>query len=98
MEVNLTKKPLKWGELGFQYVKTDFRYSAVFQDGNWLPGTLISEENILIHEGAPSLHYAQQCFEGMKAQTTQDGRVVLFRPALNVSSASRVCYCGCAMI
>ena len=83
MEVNLAKKPLKWGELGFQYLKTDFRYSAVFQDGNWLPGTLISEENILIHEGAPSLHYAQQCFEGMKAQTTQDGRVVLFRPALN---------------
>ncbi|MEC8430341.1 MAG: branched-chain amino acid aminotransferase [Pseudomonadota bacterium] len=89
MEVNLTKKPLKWGELGFQYVKTDFRYSAVFQDGNWLPGTLISEENILIHEGAPSLHYAQQCFEGMKAQTTQDGRVVLFRPALNSERLNR---------
>ena len=89
MEVNLTKKPLKWGELGFQYVKTDFRYSAVFQDGNWLPGTLISEENILIHEGAPSLHYAQQCFEGMKAQTTQDGRVVLFRPALNSERMNR---------
>ena len=89
MEVNLTKKPLKWGELGFQYVKTDFRYSAVFRDGNWLPGTLISEENILIHEGAPSLHYAQQCFEGMKAQTTQDGRVVLFRPALNSERMNR---------
>ena len=89
MNANLTKKPLKWGELGFQYVKTDFRYSAVFQDGNWLPGTLISEENILIHEGAPSLHYAQQCFEGMKAQTTQDGRVVLFRPALNSERMNR---------
>ena len=89
MEVNLTKKPLKWGELGFQYVKTDFRYSAVFQDGSWLPGTLIREENILIHEGAPSLHYAQQCFEGMKAQTTQDGRVVLFRPALNSERMNR---------
>ena len=89
MDVNLTKKPLKWGELGFQYVKTDFRYSAVFQDGNWLPGTLISEENILIHEGAPTLHYAQQCFEGMKAQTTQGGRVVLFRPALNSERMNR---------
>ena len=46
MDLNLTKKPLKWGELGFQYVKTDFRYSAVFQDGNWLPGTLISEDHL----------------------------------------------------
>ena len=85
----LNQKALEMGELGFQYVKTDFRYSAVFQDGNWLPGTLISEENILIHEGAPSLHYAQQCFEGMKAQTTQDGRVVLFRPALNSERMNR---------
>ena len=89
MDVNLIKKPLKWAELGFQYVKTDFRYSAVFQDGNWLPGSLISKEDILIHEGSPSLHYAQQCFEGMKAQTTQDGRVVLFRPTLNSERMNR---------
>jgi branched-chain amino acid aminotransferase len=38
---------------------------------------------IAVHEGAPSLHYAQQCFEGMKAQTASDGRVLLFRPDLN---------------
>ena len=25
-----------------------------FQDGDWLPGRLISEENMFIHEGAPS--------------------------------------------
>ena len=89
MDVNLSKKPLKWAELGFQYIKTDFRYSAVFQDGDWLPGGLISEEIMLIHEGAPSLHYAQQCFEGMKAQTTKDGRVVLFRPTLNSERMNR---------
>ena len=38
---------------------------------------------ISVHEGAPTLHYAQQCFEGMKAQTAPDGRVLLFRPELN---------------
>jgi len=89
MDAILAKKPLKWAELGFQYIKADFRYSAVFQKGNWLPGNLISEENLNIHEGAPSLHYAQQCFEGMKAQTTQDGRVVLFRPTLNSERMNR---------
>src|SRR5690606_29820219 len=36
-----------------------------------------------MHEGSPAIHYAQQCFEGMKAQTAPDGRVLLFRPDLN---------------
>ena len=89
MDENFSKKPLKWAELGFQYVKTDFRYSAIFQEGKWLPGSLVSEENLIIHEGSPSLHYAQQCFEGMKAQTTQDDRVVLFRPNLNSERMNR---------
>ena len=43
----------------------------------------MSDENISVHEGAPALHYAQQCFEGMKAQTAEDGRILLFRPDLN---------------
>ena len=80
-EVN--KKNLDWGDLGFDYIKTDFRYSALYENGEWSAGSLISDEQIVIHEGAPSLHYAQQCFEGMKAQTTADGSVCLFRPSLN---------------
>ena len=79
----VSKKNLDWGDLGFDYIKTDFRYSALCENGEWSAGSLISDEQIVIHEGAPSLHYAQQCFEGMKAQTTADGSVCLFRPALN---------------
>ena len=79
----VSKKNLDWGDLGFDYIKTDFRYSALYENGEWSAGSLISDEQIVIHEGAPSLHYAQQCFEGMKAQTTADGSVCLFRPALN---------------
>tara|TARA_B110000014_G_C20125330_1_gene598889 strand:+ start:304 stop:1374 length:1071 start_codon:yes stop_codon:yes gene_type:complete len=77
------KKDLKWTDLGFEYHKTDYRFSAVYENGQWSDGELISDEIIGIHEGAPSLHYAQQCFEGLKAQTALDGRVVLFRPDLN---------------
>ena len=29
------------------------------------------------------LQYAQTCFEGMKAYTTVDGHVVVFRPDMN---------------
>ena len=77
------KKPIDWQNLGFEYTKTDFRFRAHYQDGQWSDGELISDEIMHIHEGSPALHYAQQCFEGMKAQSTRDGRVLLFRPEMN---------------
>lgn len=83
LDAKVSKKELNWSELGFQYVKTDFRFSAIHRDGGWDEGTLVSDEHIAVHEGAPALHYAQQCFEGMKAQTAEDGRILLFRPDLN---------------
>lgn len=83
MDAKVNKKALNWAELGFQYHKTDFRFRAVHENGKWLPGELIQDPVIGVHEGAPALHYAQQCFEGMKAQTAVDGSVLLFRPDLN---------------
>lgn len=77
------KKALDWANLGFQYQRTDSRFSANWVDGAWNEGELVSSDLIAVHEGAPALHYAQQCFEGMKAQTAPDGRVLLFRPDLN---------------
>lgn len=83
VDAKVQKKDLNWAELGFQYHKTDYRFSAVHSDGAWQDGALVKDEMISIHEGAPTLHYAQQCFEGMKAQTAEDGRILLFRPDLN---------------
>ena len=77
------KKPIDWKKLGFEYTKTDYRFSARHVKGQWSAGELISDEIMHIHEGSPALHYAQQCFEGMKAQTAADGRILLFRPELN---------------
>lgn len=77
------KKDLNWADLGFQYRQTDFRFSATYTDGAWSQGSLLDSPVIAMHEGAPAIHYAQQCFEGMKAQTAPDGRVLLFRPDLN---------------
>ena len=81
--MQMEKKALDWANLGFQYQRTDSRFSANWSQGSWNEGELVSSEMIAVHEGAPSLHYAQQCFEGMKAQTAPDGRVLLFRPDLN---------------
>jgi len=74
---------LDWSELGFHYRPTEFRFRAIWRDGEWSDGELIRSEIIPVHEGAPAIHYAQQCFEGLKAQTAADGRVLLFRPELN---------------
>lgn len=82
-QVAKTKKALNWAEIGFQYQPTDFRFRALHENGQWSEGELITSEMISVHEGAPALHYAQQCFEGLKAQTAPDGRVLLFRPELN---------------
>ncbi len=83
MDQAKTKKSLNWAELGFQYRYTDYRFSATWRDGVWSEGELLTSRTISVHEGAPALHYAQQCFEGLKAQTAPDGRVLLFRPELN---------------
>ena len=44
---------------------------------------LTSDPNITLNECACVLQYAQTCFEGLKAYTTEDGHIVTFRPDLN---------------
>ena len=79
----MEKVNLDWGNIGFQYRKTDFRYISYWKDGQWDEGKLIEDNMICINEGSTALHYGQECFEGLKAQTAKDGRVLLFRPYEN---------------
>ena len=79
----MSAKEIDWSNLGFGYMKTDWRYVANYKDGKWDEGTLTDNENIVMNECACVLQYAQTCFEGLKAYTTEDGRIVCFRPDLN---------------
>ena len=79
----MEKKNLDWSNLGFGYVKTDKRYVSRFRNGAWDEGTLTEDATVTISECAGVLQYAQTCFEGLKAYTTEDGRIVTFRPDLN---------------
>ncbi len=81
----MTKVDLDWAKLSFSYTKTDWRYVSHWKDGSWDEGRLVSDNMITISEGSTALHYAQQCFEGLKAYTRADGRVQLFRPDRNSS-------------
>ena len=79
----MDKKIIDWSSLGFGYLPTDKRYVSNYKDGAWDEGTLTSDANVVISECAGVLQYAQTCFEGMKAYTTEDGHIVTFRPDLN---------------
>ena len=87
-------KNLDWGNLGFAYRKTDYRYVSNFKDGKWDDGQLTTDDMITMSECAGVLQYAQTVFEGLKSYTTKDGHIVLFRPDLNgerlESSAARL--------
>lgn len=81
----MEKKNIDWGNLGFGYVPTDYRYVSNFKDGAWDEGVLTQDPNVVLNECAGVLQYAQTVFEGLKAYTTEDGRIVTFRPDLNAA-------------
>ncbi|MCI9320656.1 MAG: branched-chain amino acid aminotransferase [Lachnospiraceae bacterium] len=79
----MEKKNIDWGNLGFGYVQTDYRYVSNYKNGAWDEGALTEDANIVLNECAGVLQYAQTIFEGLKAYTTDDGHIVTFRPDLN---------------
>ncbi len=87
----MEKKDIDWSNLGFGYIQTDKRFVSNFKDGAWDEGTLTSDANVVISECAGVLQYAQTCFEGLKAYTTEDGKIVCFRPDLNASRMKDSC-------
>ena len=84
-------KNIDWSELGFGYIKTDWRYVANYKDGKWDEGSLSEDGTITMSECAGVLQYAQTCFEGLKAYTTKDGKIVCFRPDLNAQRMIESC-------
>lgn len=90
----MEKKNIDWKNLGFGYMQTDYRYVSNFKEGKWDEGALTTDANVVINECAGVLQYAQTVFEGLKAYTTKDGKIVTFRPDLNaqrmVDSANRL--------
>jgi len=82
---------LDWKNLPFDYMKTDYNIRHYWKDGHWSEGELVSDEYISLHMAAPTLHYGQEAFEGLKAFTTKDGRVVAFRPEENARRLKKSC-------
>jgi len=59
-------------------------------DNGWDNPKIMPFDDLKIHPAAPCLHYALQCFEGMKAfYQEKDDKVVLFRPDMNAKRFKR---------
>ena len=87
----MEKKNIDWSSLGFGYIKTDKRFVANYKNGAWDDGVLTEDATVVISECAGVLQYAQTCFEGLKAYTTEKGQIVCFRPDLNASRMADSC-------
>ena len=51
----MEKKNIDWGNLGFAYQPTDYRFVACYKDGKWGEGALTTDPNIVLNECAEIL-------------------------------------------
>ena len=87
----MEKQNIDWSNLGFGYMPTGERFVSNYKDGKWDSGIMTEDATVTMSECAGVLQYAQTCFEGMKAYTTCDGRIVVFRPDLNAQRMEDSC-------
>ena len=87
----MEKMNIDWGNLGFAYMPTKERFVAHYKDGAWDEGQMTTDATVQISECAGVLQYSQSCFEGLKAYTTEYGKIVCFRPDLNAARMADSC-------
>lgn len=80
---------MDWSKLTFSYTRPNSILVCEYKNGEW--GEVISKSDDYLHLSAfaGSLHYAVECFEGLKAFRGKDGKVRLFRPEENARRMQR---------
>ncbi|KAI9288616.1 branched-chain amino acid aminotransferase [Umbelopsis sp. AD052] len=75
---------LDWQNIGFQYrdINGYAKYTWTPENG-WDEGSLETNPYLNVHMCSTGLNYGQECFEGLKAFRTKDGRIRVFRPHEN---------------
>lgn len=101
MEIKIQKtttpktKP-DWKNLGFGHIFTDHMFIMDYDEGQgWHDARIVPYQPLVLDPSALVFHYAQECFEGLKAYRCPDGSVQLFRPDKNAermqSTHDRLC-------
>ncbi|TFJ82818.1 hypothetical protein NSK_005893 [Nannochloropsis salina CCMP1776] len=79
------QKELVFGKVFSDHMlEIDWDYKNVRKEGGWHPPVISAYHPLSLSPAASVLHYALECFEGMKAYKDVCGRLRLFRPELNM--------------
>ena len=90
------RHPTDESKLGFGKIFTDHMFVMDYTEGQgWHDARIVPYAPLVLDPAALVFHYAQECFEGMKAYRRADGGVQLFRPEKNAqrmqSTHQRLC-------
>lgn len=78
------QKPTDETQLGFGKLFTDHMFIMDYHEGKgWHDPRIVPYAPISLDPSASVFHYAQECFEGLKAYRRGDGQIQLFRPDCN---------------
>lgn len=95
-ELTNTPKAKPEGKLGFGNIFTDHMFIMDYStEKGWHDARIVPYQPLVLDPSALVFHYAQECFEGLKAYRTPEGKVQLFRPDKNAermqSTHQRLC-------
>ncbi|OFZ18006.1 MAG: branched chain amino acid aminotransferase [Bacteroidetes bacterium RIFCSPHIGHO2_02_FULL_44_7] len=80
-----------WDNLPFGKVFADHILEMDYRDGEWQPPVIRPFGDLSLHPATSALHYGQSIFEGMKANRSVNGEILLFRPDMNASRFAASC-------
>lgn len=84
-----------WENLPFGKVFADHMLVMDYKNGAWEAPEIVEFAPITMHPAMSAIHYGQSIFEGMKANKSEDGNVLIFRPEMNarrfMESCERMC-------
>ncbi len=63
----MEKKNLDWGNLGFGYMTTDYRYVANYKDGKWDDGALVTDPTVTLND----IRFLDATEEGVHSLSTE---------------------------
>ena len=82
---------VNWDNIPFGRVFSDHMLVMDYVDGKWQQAEIMPYGNLSLNPATSAIHYGQSIFEGMKANKTESGDVVLFRPEMNAKRFKESC-------
>lgn len=80
-----------WANLPFGKVFSDHMLVMDYADGKWQQPEILPFGTVALHPATSAIHYGQSIFEGMKANRTESGDILIFRPDMNAKRFAESC-------